>query len=369
MLDAKRYPNEAFTVQCCCSHLQLCYCAMMWLMPGITARCDSHNCDPSSKPQSGQRRKLHITRKEPSVLKSYFSTSTCKASNTCSQMSLSALFPANDVDLQRGATIIAGVAQSHPDCCFSEDAQLIDHLTTDRRLASPSIYSLDVMDLDLQSLRRTRAKTPCFWIGQLEKQLASATKLADQYQAELPLRISSPYNPTPPETLPRVVRKVKAQESLRSMNKFERPYSSDGDTLVGSETPKSQASPTSHYFASKPSRMFEEPDGHESVSITRQDQHNIGLRICLEMLTNELATALFKNHPIESSNRASGLQIMLMIEAYESVQQKLRQNIHHLRTESHDPGHMMAAEAMLDTWIDSLYALHEQFEARRLMES
>lgn len=222
------------------------------------------------------------------------------------------------------------------------------------------------MNLDLQILRRTRAKTPCLWVGQLEGKTAdSARVLADEYQSELPLRIDTPYNPVGPKTLPRTVRKVKGQQSLRESLKYDRPYSSDADTLVGSVTSSSQASPTSPCFPSQFPEKFQEPVNYENdLNQPLEDHNDIGLRICLDMLTNELATALFKQHPVENLDRASGLQIMLMIEAYESVQQRIRRDMHQLHLANQNPNHVMAAEQMLDNWIDALYALHDQSDAK-----
>lgn len=236
------------------------------------------------------------------------------------------------------------------------------------------------MDLDSDILRRTRAKTPCFFVGQLEKSAkpkgtTTAKELADQYQAELPLRISSPDPPSCPKTLRRTVRKMKGKQSLRDTLTYDRPYSShrpyssDAETLVGSDSPmstNSRASSSSCYFPSKLSQKFREPTKSEEAAKNREEDHrDIGLRICLEMLTNELANALFKQHPVEPLDRASGLQIMLMIETYESVQQRIRQDIHRLQLANQNPDHVMACEDMLNTWIDALYALHDQAEASR----
>ena len=239
--------------------------------------------------------------------------------------------------------------------------------TTERIVISPSIYSLDMMELDSQILRRTRAKTPCFWVGQLdEKSCDSLNVLASEYQAELPFRTRSPYNPVGPETLPRTVRKVKGQQSLRETLKHERQYSSDAETLVGSETSSPQASPSSAVFPSKVSKMYQEPTEYQDTPRQQTEEHNdIGLRICLDMLTNEMAAALFRQHPVENLDRTSGLQIMLMIEAYESVQQRIRQDMHQLHLATPNPNHVMAAEQMLDHWIDALYALHDQSEAKK----
>ena len=285
-------------------------------------------------------------------------------------------FPADDADLTRltrGPCIQDHVYEKNPYICTNPGSshslnskQAI--FTTDHSLVSPDSHSLEMMDLNIQLLRRTRAKTPCFFVGQLEEVSAaySSNGRAGKLQAELPLRTHSPYNPVPPKTLPRTVRKVKGRESLRETVKPDRHYSFDAETLVGTESPGSQASPSSSIFPSEFSGQFQEPVKYEDAPPQQlEEDHDIGLRICLDMLTNELATALFKQHPAENLDRASGLQIMLLIEAYESVQQRIRQDMHQLNIASSNPNHVMAAEQMLDHWIDALYALHDQSEARK----
>ena len=332
-------------------------------MMGVPAIHDDGNgADFQWKPQRRQRNRLHKARKE---------NGSALLSGTEPAVNFSSQFPADDAGLTRRARVhrnqkpyMAGRPSYSPN---SEQPAIS---LTDRPLVSPSIYSLETMDLELQNLRRTRAKTPCFWVGQLEEKANDpAAVLAGEYRAELPARTRSPYNPIGPKTLARTVRKVKGQQSLRDALKDDRPDCSDAETLIGSETPKSEASPTSAKFPSRLSHDFPESIERESSPDQQFEEHNaIGLRICLEMLTNELATALFKQHPAEKLDRASGLQIMLMIEAYESVQQRIRQDVHHLHLENENPRHVMAAEQMLDHWIDALYALHDQSEAKKAQD-
>ncbi|KAH8594669.1 hypothetical protein B0O99DRAFT_482558, partial [Bisporella sp. PMI_857] len=152
-------------------------------------------------------------------------------------------------------------------------------------------------------------------------------------------------------------------QSLRELVTCDRPStgsSSDTETLVGTATPKSQASPTSSCFPSHLSR-----DSKDSIRDKPKENHNIGFRICLDMLTNELANGLFKQHPVEDLDRASGLQIMLMIEAYESVQQHLRQEIQELRSTGQACDQFSTVEDMLDNWLEALYALYEQSDAKK----
>ena len=346
---------------------------VMELLGQIKAKSASHAI-ANSKPHSRQRKRLHKIRQETTTRENCAFSCPDKTSAQFSQSSILTQFPADDAvgTRPRGDRVSNLVSRnvantpSYPDRSPNYNEQLVKPFITNRLVVSPSLYSLDMMDLELQSLRRTRAKTPCFWVGQLEEKSAdSARDLADEYQAELPLRMDSPYNPIGPKILPRTVRKVKGQQSLRESLKCDRPYSSDADTLVGSLTPSSQASPTSAYFPSRFSEKYQEPTNYDHDLHQPLDEHNdIGLRICLDMLTNELATALFKQHPVENLDRASGLQIMLMIEAYESVQQRIRQDMHQLHLENQNPNHVMAAEQMLDNWIDALYALHDQSDVQ-----
>jgi len=230
-----------------------------------------------------------------------------------------------------------------------------------------SAHSLDSISnyppegMDVNYVRRTRAKTPCLWIGQLEanydeNRMDPAEELASQYQDILPLRNFTPY-PELEHFKPRkALRKVKGQLSLRDVVTCHRlsitsnaSNSSDTDTLVG--TPTSQISPLSGKFSFTKSEISEEP---ETVEITpsrpvSQDNGDVGFQICLDLLTNELATGLFKQHPEDSVEKASGLQILLMIEAYEAVKKQLCQS----------PKVTNQTVKMLDNWLAALYTLYD----------
>lgn len=203
---------------------------------------------------------------------------------------------------------------------------------------------------------RRRCKTPVLWIGQLESKSSqaldseTATCLADQYRAELPDRIFTPTPCVEPDLAkppPRRLRKIKCQSSLRDIIKEQehaKPavYSSDSDTLCGSESPSPSTATTT------PTRSYFEI----------QEQHNppddIALHICTSLLTNELAKSLYKHHPAEQGDRASGLQILLMIEAYEALQHKMRN-----QAAQFDRSHVDAVDGILDRWLDALYTIYE----------
>jgi hypothetical protein len=244
---------------------------------------------------------------------------------------------------------------------------------------SISVYSSEEMDPRLQ--QRRRAKTPVFAIGQLEgKNLGAspvdkAQALAAQYQAELPSRSITPYvEGDLPKLTRKTLRKVKCQMSLRDLVKdqSERPLStlsSDTDTLVGSASPTSQLSPTKGEFDQEevalfkthrnPYLMVDEADCSRSAL-----DHNIGLKICVDLLTNELATALFRQHPAESEDRASGLQILLLIEAFEGIQRQARQRRHNLHRQTTDH-YVEEMENILNHWLEVLYLVYDQSQEKR----
>jgi len=266
-----------------------------------------------------------------------------------------------------------GVEQGRRDRVNEDQPQHIAHMERSQpprkikpSVDSSSIYSMD--EMEGEKFKRTRAKTPCFWIGQLDECNShdreprdAANALAGQYQAVLPPRSFTPY----PEKLPSIharrgLRKVKGQQSLRDLVTCqELSIHSDSETLVG--TP-SLGSPTSGHFSWKISQESKEPRASfEEVRQGKEDgETDVGFQICLDLLTSELASGLFKKHPTENLDRGSGLQILLMIEAYESVQHQIRQEIE----ESHVTGpkldQVIAVEKLLDNWLGALYSLHDR---------
>lgn len=226
--------------------------------------------------------------------------------------------------------------------------------------------------------RRTRPKTPCFWIGQLDRKFESDTEsfdptaiLADEYQDELPPRNFTPF-PDSGRLRTRKLRRSKGQASLRELVTCHRfsmismdsdsstsSSNSDSETLVG--TPSThQPSPTSDRFSFCKPEVSEVSEVSEVENITPPKSptkdENIGFQICLDLLTNELATALYKQHPAEGLEKASGLQILLMIEAYEAVQQQIRQ----------DPHVSVHAAHMMDNWLMALYKLYDERIASKI---
>jgi len=133
----------------------------------------------------------------------------------------------------------------------------------------------------------------------------------------------------------------------------------------------SLGSPTSGHFFWKESQesLVLETDEKSNHNIHDKGMKDVGFQICIDLLTNELAAGLLKKHPDEYLNRSSGLQIQLMIEAYESVQQHVRREI--------DAGHMTgkkldqvkAVERTLDNWLEALHVLYEGTQPRKIRRS
>ena len=254
---------------------------------------------------------------------------------------------------------------------------------SNRSVNSLSIYSLDQMAVEI--LKRTRAKTPCFWVGQLDpkpcdNRYDSAIALACEYQALLPPRTFTPGLEAQP--LERTIRKIKGRQSLRQIVEQDESgdssystapcdykyhftpnhtYTSDCDTLVGSESPSSPCTPTSGYFPrAKPSLTVDTKINRHTHASSLEDGTSAGFQVCLDLLTEQLATGLFKKHPAEHLDRASGLQILLMIEAYESVLQHIRGEIAGPHLSGLRLSQLAEIEETLDHWVRALYSVYDR---------
>lgn len=234
-----------------------------------------------------------------------------------------------------------------------------------------SIYSNHSMDSAL--FQRRRSKTPVFFVGQLERKstLDRAQALADDYRAVLPLRLKSSFVELERSKTPKRIRKIKCQLSLRDLVKEHEHHSpppstpgSDVDTLVGS--PAWPRSPSDSEFdknslppLDEVQELYTNDDGAPLPPIPDLN-NDIGLKICADLLTNELASSLLQHQPPEPGMQASGLQILLLIEAYETVQQRVRQ----LSCESHGTGknmdHVRSTEMILEHWLQVLYAVYDR---------
>jgi hypothetical protein len=235
-----------------------------------------------------------------------------------------------------------------------------------------SNYSAD--EMNSESLKRTRAKTPVYAVGQLERNSMTrpadkAQTLAEQYQALLPPRVITPFIFEIPKLTPKKLRKIKCQLSLRDLIKEHSTHThsmaySEADTLIGSESPTSLPSPIDGDFEKVKLPMI--MNSHEQAicdSVATLDD-DIGLEICVDLLTTELATALFRQHPAEREDRASGLQILLMIEAYETVQQHVRQQLCDPRVTEEMSNHVKSCDKILGYWLKVLYSVYDQSQEK-----
>ncbi|PQE24402.1 mating-type switching swi10 protein [Rutstroemia sp. NJR-2017a BVV2] len=238
--------------------------------------------------------------------------------------------------------------------------------------SSLSVYSSDPYSCDTMDPTDTkfwrRAKTPVFAIGQLERKAQEhksdpSESIAAGYRCLLPPRrsiapqldLDIPHKPLRP--VRKSLRKIKSQESLRDLCKSHSvsPFSaSDCETLVGSDGGTSPRH--SLYQDELKNNPFDAGTGDlprpnkilEESSPVEQD---VGLQICSDLLTSKLRTALHRQDL--NDKKLSGLQILLMIEAYESVREQLREDYQRDR-------HVTDTEAVLDNWIEALYTIYEE---------
>ncbi|APA06829.1 hypothetical protein sscle_02g015990 [Sclerotinia sclerotiorum 1980 UF-70] len=235
----------------------------------------------------------------------------------------------------------------------------------------PSNYSISIYSSDeiyptenMESLPR-RAKTPVFFIGQLERKAMEhdpSERLASEYQTVLPQRRISSYLDLhlPLNPAKRTLRKIKSQESLRDLCKSyakSPSIASDSETLVGSDRGSSPRG--SIYKEDEKDDTFRFKDvsspayePSEKTSQLDQVDQDISLQICSDLLTSKLTTALHQNHAVGQENKVSSLEILLMIEAYESIRKELLSDPRDLHV-------TYAAETALDQWIQALYTIYE----------
>jgi hypothetical protein len=257
---------------------------------------------------------------------------------------------------------------------------LLEKPQADSSEDSTSKYTVE--EMDREHPRRLRAKTPVFAVGQLERTsmiqpFDKAQTLAEQYQALLPPRGFTPFllndSQLTPKNLHRL-RKTKCQLSLRDLVKEQelsnRAHSvaySDAETLVGSESPTSQHSRTDREFDKVKLPIINPHDQTLSDPLAAFDD-DIGLKICVDLLTNELATALFRQHPAERQDRASGLQILLMIEAYEAIQKNVRQQLCDLHVTQEMKDHVKSVDKILRYWLKVLYSVYDHSQDKKLQQ-
>ncbi|KAM7188605.1 hypothetical protein V8F20_010492 [Naviculisporaceae sp. PSN 640] len=207
---------------------------------------------------------------------------------------------------------------------------------------------------DNQALRRRRAKTPIFSIGQLEsiprpgnalatnEKRLSAEVMAEQYRALIASRNSILKETHSEPSHSRLGHRDEdgfllddengAHHQPRDMNLLPpevplpngSPTTSDDGTLVGFEEETVYFKPVS--FSPEPlSPDFEDP--RFQSPLPHQMPGNLSLQICLDLLTRDLSSGLkgagLGVNTASSSNNTSALQVWVMIEAYERLKDQL----------------------------------------------
>ncbi|KAM0286785.1 hypothetical protein ACHAQH_000805 [Verticillium albo-atrum] len=254
------------------------------------------------------------------------------------------------------------------------------HLALNNTSSRPSLDSLGAnsptSSISTVSSIRRRAKTPVTSIGQLEAEsfgrnvvdaskVTSVDLIAAQYQALLePSDTDSIYTDSQSEPPPRSERRRTTPGTRRQLSSGEvhpqnaipvplpqhnvlakSPTSDDG-TLIGFDEEAIYFKPLS--FSPGPPSVLRH---RESMMLRRSvPQGNLGLQLCIDLLTRELATAML-DRPGGKPD-APGLQILVMIEAYE----KLRDQVLEMGSQ-HDG--LNGVETMFDTWLGALYSLHD----------
>lgn len=263
-----------------------------------------------------------------------------------------------------GALNVASVGQLHLDA----------HPQTQHPNASDvsvtSIYSIsNSIDMASEIQQGRRSKTPVLFVGQLEGNslfcgLDQTQALAEEYQAVLPLRLRTSFLEPFTAKRPTRLRKIKSQLSLRDVVKQQSQCSpststpgSDDETLVGS--PLWRQSPISGNVRQDDAYRLLEVEEEETLSTLDPDS-DFGLDICTELLTADLASSLLRHQPAGHRDRASGLQILHMIEAYEGVRQHVQSMLCNASATGKQFGHVKAAEGILEHWLRALHAVYDR---------
>lgn len=235
---------------------------------------------------------------------------------------------------------------------------------------------------------RRRAKTPVHKIGELEMAAAkkrqdavinrqsSVRTIARQYRA----LIEEPDIPDVP-AIPSIHRKPLPDTAAPHLHEFDSNYGPlprqsfiepRGAGLLESPRPRYELAPSpvseaetlvpsfhddSVYlkpldFSSPPTPPSEQDDYYEDDDyIKSPDTDTLRYQVGFELLTRELSTA-FVDHSSRAGRDASGLQICVMIEAYE----RLRDQISAMET---NDAELQNARAMFDSWLGALRAIHK----------
>ena len=220
--------------------------------------------------------------------------------------------------------------------------------------------------------RRNYSKTPVSAIGQLERKTHASSEtdraliLADQYIALLPDMQEMYGRVSPPIfTAKRSIRKIRGSQNLRDLSR--RTSSSESasriSTLVSTDLSSLAEPPESSLPRGSPCKTSNtvEPSSGTACKNRKPEQSYVGLQICLDLLTDELANALYRQGPAESGDRrkrASHLQVLLLIEAYEGLLATCRQKLlwQDRREERED---IRSTVRILDHWLEALYVIYD----------
>ncbi|KAK2612991.1 hypothetical protein QQS21_000920 [Conoideocrella luteorostrata] len=234
---------------------------------------------------------------------------------------------------------------------------------------------------------RRRAKTPVHKIGQLEmaaakqrqeaaiNRQATVRTIARQYRA----LIYEDDVPAVPR-IPSIHRKPLPATAAPHLHEFDNNYGPiprqslnepRGAGLLESPRPRYELAPSSPVmsdtatlvsfrdettylkplmFPSPPTPPASEDDCYENDTFVQSpDTDTLRFQIGFELLTRELSSA-FADHSARTSRDASGLQIWVMIEAYE----RLRNQVSAMASQDPELKH---AAAMFDSWLTALRAI------------
>ncbi|KAJ5041821.1 uncharacterized protein L3040_005387 [Drepanopeziza brunnea f. sp. 'multigermtubi'] len=272
----------------------------------------------------------------------------------------------SDNAVPTGAINLAGNRKGQPQVHTSPETQALNISEASLTSFYSSKSSTNMLN---EFQQRRRLKTPVFFVGQLERNsvlcaLDQAQMLAEEYQAVLPLRLKTSFVELQPAKRPKKLRKIKSQLSLRELVKLHSQSSpstpgSDAETLIGS--PAWPQSSMNEQFSRDTTHSLPKIEEEEILLSPNRNPHSDeGLKICTELLTTELASSLLRYHPTENRDRACELHVLLMIEAYERVQQDVRKMLSDAGVTGKQFGHVKAAEGILDHWLHALYAVYDR---------
>jgi hypothetical protein len=199
------------------------------------------------------------------------------------------------------------------------------------------IAPLEAIKEELQERRRTIAKTPVRFIGQLERMQESrrsnyAEFLAQQYQNILPERAYTPA----PAFEPRAVtshqlRKIQCQVSLRDLMKEQVREGSNGkpetpgsecETLVGGDSPD-----RGQFWGFEEIEREEEIASYRKLNNISFTNHDSGIWMSNDDLERHICNSLSPPSVVKQDlSRCSQEELLLMMEAYETGQHNFRES-------------------------------------------